>query len=111
MAPGNAVPTGRPIVWIEDDASHISRGQADSLTREGLHVNLSEPPAFHQGDQVAVRLAFERGAPSFATTARVTSIRAGEVLTECSLMWSVSSAAERKALEAWLMGTGSGRSA
>jgi hypothetical protein len=109
MAPGNAVPTGRPIVWIEDDASHISRGQADSLTRDGLHVNLSEPPAFHQGDQVAVRLAFERGAPSFATTARVTAIRTGAVLTECSLMWSVSPA-ERLALEAWLMGTGSGRS-
>src|SRR6185436_5300701 len=110
MPPANAVPTGRPIVWIEDDASHIARGQGDSLTREGVHVNLSEPPAFHQGDEVAVRLAFERGAPSFATTARVTSIREGAVLTECSLAWSVSPA-ERKALEAWLMGTGSGRSA
>ena len=109
MARGNAVPTGRPIVWIEDDASHITRAQADSLTREGLHINLVEPPDFHQGDQVAVRLAFERGAPSFATTARVTSIRPGAFLTECSLMWVVSPA-ERKALEAWLMGSGSGRS-
>jgi hypothetical protein len=110
MAPANAVPTGRPMVWIEDEASHISRGQADSLTREGLHVNLPEPPAFHPGDQVAVRLAFERGAPSFATTARVTSIRSGAVLTECNLMWLVSPA-ERKSLEAWLLGSGFGRSA
>ena len=107
---GNAAPTGRPIVWIEDDGSHIARGQADSLTREGLHVNLAEPPAFQQGDQVAVRLAFERGAPSFATTARVTSVRSDAGLSECSLMWVVS-ATERKALEAWLMGTGSGRTA
>ena len=107
---GNTAPTGRPIVWIEDDTSHISRGQADSLTREGFHVNLAETPAFHQGDQVAVRLAFERGAPSFATTARVTEVRTGAGLTECSLMWSVSPA-ERKALEAWLMSTGSGRNA
>jgi len=107
---GNAVTSGRPMVWIEDDASHISRGQADSLTREGLRVNLSEPPAFHRGDEVAVRLAFERGAPTFATTARVAWIREGALLTECSLMWSVSPA-ERKALEAWMMGGGSGRSA
>jgi hypothetical protein len=109
MAPANVVPSGRAIVWIEDEASHIARGQADSLTREGLHVNLSEPPAFHPGDQVAVRLAFERGAPSFATTARVTSIREGAALTECNLMWSVSPV-ERLALEAWLMSTGSGKS-
>jgi len=111
MAAGNAVASGRhPMVWIEDDASHIARGQADSVTYEGFHVNLPEPPAFHQGDEVAVRLAFERGAPTFATTARVAWVRPGAVLTECSLMWSASPA-ERKALEAWIMGSGPGRSA
>jgi PilZ domain len=89
------------FVWIEDAASHISRGQADSVTRDGFHVNLAEAPAFHQGDEVAVRLAFERGAPTFATTARVAWVREGAATTECSLQWSAS-AAERKALEAWI---------
>ena len=89
------------IVWIEDAASRISRGQADSVTREGFHVNLPEPPAFGQGDEVAVRLAFERGAPTFATTARVAWVRPGSASTECSLQWSASPG-ERKALEAWI---------
>ena len=111
MAAGSSVASGRhPMVWIEDDASHISRGQADSVTRDGFHVKLSEAPAFHQGDQVAVRLAFERDAPTFATTARVAWVRPGAALTECSLMWSASPA-ERKALEDWIMGGGPGRNA
>ena len=97
------------MVWIEDAASHISRGQADSLTREGFHANLSDEPAFHQGDEVAVRLALERGAPTFATTARVAWIRPGAVKTECRLMWSASPA-ERKLLEAWLLASEMGRS-
>jgi len=89
------------IVWIEDSASHISRGQADSVTRDGFHVNLPEAPAFGQGDEVAVRLALERGAPTFATTARVAWVRPGAASTECSLQWSASPA-ERQALEAWI---------
>ena len=97
--------TGNAMVWIEDGASHISRGQADSLTREGFHANLTEEPAFHQGDEVAVRLAFERGARTFATTARV----AWTANNECRLNWSAT-AAERKLLEAWLLATEKGRS-
>jgi len=89
------------IVWIEDAASHISRGQADSVTHDGFHVNLPEAPAFGQGDEVAVRLAFERGAPTFATTARVAWVRPGAASTECSLQWSAPPA-ERQALEAWI---------
>ena len=89
------------IVWIEDAASHISRGQADSVTRDGFHVNLPEAPAFGQGDEVAVRLAFERGAPTFATTARVAWVRPGVASTECSLQWNAPPA-ERQALEAWI---------
>lgn len=89
------------IVWIEDCASRISRGQADSVTREGLHVRLSEPPAFGQGDEVAVRLSFERGAPTVATTARVGWVRGAAGGVECSLQWNAP-ASERKALEAWI---------
>ena len=97
------------MVWIEDAASHISRGHADSVTREGFHANLSDEPAFHQGDEVAVRLAFERGAPTFATTARVAWIRPGAVNTECRLMWSASPG-ERRLIEAWLLAGEPGRS-
>jgi hypothetical protein len=102
MPVGSAVTSGcSAIVWIEDTASRISRGQADSVTRDGLHVNLSEAPAFGQGDEVAVRLALERGAPTLATTARVAWVRTGTSSAECSLQWSAPPA-ERKALEAWI---------
>jgi len=51
------------MVWIEDAAARIARGEADSVTRQGLHVRLSDPPAFGQGDEVAVRLSFEARPP------------------------------------------------
>jgi hypothetical protein len=109
MLVGTAVMTdGTPaisaMVWIEDSASRISRGQADAVTSEGLHVRLAEPPAFGKGDEVAVRIALDRGAPTLATTARVGLVhgKAGDV--ECSLVWSAP-VSERKELEAWLART------
>lgn len=90
-----------PMVWIEDAAARIARGEADSVTRQGLHVRLSDPPPFGQGDEVAVRLCLERGAPTLATTARVASVRAEAGQVECELEWQAT-AGERQDLEAWL---------
>jgi hypothetical protein len=107
MPAGTAVMTdgGTPrisaMVWIEDGASRISRGQADAVTSEGLHVKLAEPPAFGQGDEVAVRIALERGAPTLATRARVGLVRGSAGAVECSLVWSAP-ASDRQELEAWL---------
>jgi ornithine carbamoyltransferase len=89
------------MVWIEDAASRIARGHADAVTREGLHVRLAEPPAFAQGDEVAVRIAPERGAKTLATTARVDSVQGAAGDVECSLVWSAP-ADERRELDAWL---------
>lgn len=106
MPAGTAVANdGKPrisaMVWIEDAASRISRGQADAVTREGLHVKLAEPPAFGQGDEVAVRIALERGAKTLATTARVGLVRSSAGAVECNLVWSAP-VGERQELEAWL---------
>ena len=89
------------MVWIEDGASRIVRGEADSVTREGLHATLAEPPAFAQGDEVAVRIAFERGGQTLATTARVSAVRAGEGGVECRLVWTAPPNG-RNPIEAWL---------
>jgi hypothetical protein len=89
------------IVWIEDRASRISRGEAAAVTSEGLRVSLSEPPSFARGDEVAVRLAFERGSPTVALTARVERADAGAGVVECSLVWNAPES-ERKQLDAWL---------
>lgn len=89
------------LVWIEDDAGRISRGETDRVTSEGLQVGLSEAPGFGQGDEVAVRLSFERGAATVAVTARVAWLGGAAGQVECRLEWSTPPS-ERKDLEAWL---------
>jgi hypothetical protein len=106
MRAGTAVANGgkagiSAMVWIEDAASRISRGQADAVTKEGLHVRLAEPPAFGQGDEVAVRIALVRGAKTLATTARVDLVGGSAGAVECNLVWSAP-ASERQELDAWL---------
>lgn len=98
----NAGAQGRSaMVWIEDAGSRIARGEADAITREGMHVKLAEAPGFGQGEVVAARVAFERGAPTVATTARVAWLRVEAGRAECALEWS-GPPSERKELEAWL---------
>jgi len=89
------------MVWIEDGKGEITRGQADSVTAEGLLVRLAEPPSFGREDEVAVRICFDRGAPTVAATACVAWLRAGEGVVECGLRWT-ESAEQRAALDAWL---------
>jgi hypothetical protein len=89
------------MVWIEDGAARISRGEADTVTSEGLQVRLAEAPEFDAGDEVAVRLSFQRGAATVAVTARVAWVRGAAGQVECGLQWSTPPS-ERRDLEAWL---------
>ena len=105
MPTGNGAVSGglkaAAIVWIEDRASRIARGEAESVSAEGLRVRLTDPAGFGQGEEVNVRIARERGAPTVATTARVTQVQAGAAGVECSLVWSAPKS-ERRELDAWL---------
>ena len=89
-----------------------ARGLASVLDRwrgdDGMSKNIvldqvlpAEPPSFARGDEVAVRLAFERGAPTVALTARVEQADAAAGVVECSLVWNAPES-ERKQLDAWL---------
>jgi hypothetical protein len=95
------MPERTAMVWIEDGAAKIARGQADSVTTAGMRVRLAEQPGFGQGDEVAVRLCFDRESPTVATTARVGWVRAVIGAFECGLQWSAP-ASERQALDALL---------
>ena len=95
------MPERTVMVWIEDGATRISRGRADCVTAEGLEVSLPEAPAFGRGDEVAVRISFDRAQPTVATTARVGWVRRGEGAVECRLEWTATPA-ERADLEPWL---------
>ncbi len=95
------MPEQTMMVWIEDGKGEIARGEADAVTAEGLCVRLAESPTFGREDEVAVRICFDRGAPTVASSACVAWLRAGEGVVECGLRWT-ESAEQRAALDAWL---------
>jgi hypothetical protein len=89
------------MVWIEDGEGAIARGVAESVTAAGARVRLAERPGFVQGAEVALRLCFERGAPTVAATARVASLQGEGAAVECGLEWTASPQ-QRGEIEAWL---------
>jgi PilZ domain len=91
-------PTERPVaVWIEDRDGTIVRGVAESVTAKGVTVQLTAPPAFGQGAEVALRISFDAGKPTVATTARVSWVRGEGARTECGLAWT-----DADAIASWL---------
>ncbi len=89
------------MVWIENPEGSITRGLAESVTSSGACVRLAETPAFDAGAEVALRICFERGAPTVALRARVRFVRGAEGYLECGLEWTASPL-QRAALDAWL---------
>jgi hypothetical protein len=89
------------MAWIEDGAGMIVRGLVDSATAEGVQVRLQETPPFRTGDEVALRICLEPGAPTFGASARVGWLRAGDEAVQCGLEWSAAED-DRAALDAWL---------
>ena len=82
------MPEQAVMVWIEDGTGKIARGHVDSASAKGACVRLPEMPGFVDGDEVAVRICFEVGAPTVATRARVGGLRdTGEVVL-CDLEWT-----------------------
>jgi len=94
------MPERTVMVWIEDGTGSIARGHADSVGAEGMTVRLAEEPGFGEGDEVAVRVCLERGAPTIATTARVGAIRTSEDGVACDLLWTAPTE-QRSAFDAW----------
>jgi hypothetical protein len=66
-----------------------------------VRIRIAEQPDFSQGDDVAVRVCFERGAPTVAVRARVDWLREDGDAVECELVWTAA-AEERADLDAWL---------
>lgn len=82
------MPDQAVLVWVESGAGRIARGHTDCVTAEGLTVRLAEAPDFGPGEEVAVRICFDRGAPIVAATACVVGLRAGGDAAECDLRWT-----------------------
>jgi hypothetical protein len=82
------MPERTVMVWIEDGTGSIARGHGDSVGADGMSVRLGEEPGFREGDEVAVRVCLERGAPTIATRARVGAVRTSEEGFTCDLLWT-----------------------
>ncbi len=94
--------SGRTVmVWIENAEGAIVRGEAESVTSSGASVRLAEAPSFEAGHEVALRLCFERGAPTVALRGRVRFVRSTDGAIECGLEWTPS-ASQGAALSAWI---------
>jgi hypothetical protein len=89
------------MVWIENGEGSIARGLAEAVTSTGACVRLTETPAFDAGQDVALRICFERGAPTVALRARVRFVRNAQGAVECGLEL-IASAPQRATLEAWI---------
>lgn len=83
-----AVTADRPVtVWVEDSGGAIHRGVA-SLTPAGAHVRLAGPVSLHEGEAVALRVAFDPDRPTVAAAARVGRVLVDRERTECALGWT-----------------------
>jgi hypothetical protein len=92
------MPAQAVMVWIEDGTGTITRGHVDAASAQGACVRLPGRPGFGEGDEVAVRICFEMGAPTVATRARVGGLRdAGDVVL-CDLEWTAPADSD---FEAW----------
>ncbi len=76
------------MVWIEDGEGSIARGVAQSVTSSGACVRLTGTPALETGQEVALRICFERGAPTVALRALVRFVRNTQGTFECGLEWT-----------------------
>jgi hypothetical protein len=89
------------MVWIESREGAIARGVAESVTSSDACVRLADTPAFEVGQDVSLRICFERGTATVALEARVRFVRNTNGTPECGLEWSAL-APQRAALDAWI---------
>ena len=75
-------------VWIEDGRGSIARGLIEGVSGDRAFVRLNESAALDSGDDVAVRISFQRNSPTLAATARVLWLRADGETWQGEIEWT-----------------------
>lgn len=88
-----------PMAWIEDGRGPIARGVLARFSAHGAHVRIDGDSSLEPGDNVDLRLSFDRDEPTLAATARVVFTQDTDGEVECELEWT-HSGPEREELEA-----------
>jgi hypothetical protein len=88
-----------PMAWIENGRGPIARGVVGRFSSLGAHVRIVGESSLEPGDDIELRLSFDRDEPTVAATARVVFTQDAEGDVECELEWT-HSGPERERLEA-----------
>jgi hypothetical protein len=91
--------SGPVLTWLENGSGAIARGMAVELSSDRARITLTEAATLAPGDEVAVRLSFDRDTDTVAATGRVLAIRANGEAPVCELEWT-HSGPDREQLEA-----------
>jgi hypothetical protein len=91
-------PSAPVLMWLENGGGAIARGTAVELSAERARVRLTDTAILAPGDDVAVRVSFDRDTDTVAAAGRVLAIRANGEAPVCELEWT-HGGAEREQLE------------
>ena len=91
-------PSGPVLMWLEDGRGAIARGTAVDLSNERARIRLTDAATLAPGEEVAVRLSFDRHTDTVAAAGRVLTIRANGEAPVCELEWT-HTGPEREQLE------------
>jgi hypothetical protein len=85
-------------MWLENGRGAIARGMAVDLSQERARIRMTDTASLAPGDDVAVRLSFDRDTDTVAAAGRVLAIRANGESPVCELEWT-NTGPEREQLE------------
>jgi hypothetical protein len=83
-----ADPSGPVMTWLENGRGGIARGTAVDLSNERARIRLTDAATLAPGDEVAVRLSFDRATDTVAAAGRVLAIRSNGEGPLCELEWT-----------------------
>jgi hypothetical protein len=75
-------------IWIDNGEGSIARGLVEVLSESGAVIRLVGAAPITPGDEVVVRLAISRRAPTLGGAARVRRVHSDDDAWECELEWT-----------------------
>ena len=80
--------SGPVLMWLENGSGAIARGMAVELSSARARIRLTEAANLAPGDEVAVRLSFDRDRDTVAAAGRVLALRTDGGEPVCELEWT-----------------------
>ena len=89
-------PSGPVLMWLENGSGAIARGMAVELSSARARIRLTEASTLAPGDEVAVRLSFDRDRDTVAAAGRVLAMQTNGEKPVCEMEWTHTGAAREQ---------------